>query len=308
MGKNVELSIVIVNYNVKEFLIQCIQSIYNHLKNIKFEIIVIDNSFADNSQSIIVNNYPEILWIQNIENVGFAKANNQGFYLSKGQYVLLLNPDTIILNSNLIKLIRFMCENQDVGMCACRILNPDKSLQPSIRNFPTIKENIFEAFFINRFFAPQYNKNLHYQEYPFSIDYCTGAFILIRRSAIKENFILNPDYFMYSEEKDLALRLKRKGYKTYYVPYTEIIHYGGLSTNQMPLPMFMELQKSQIKFYKINYQVLHAWLLVLSWGLVLWNNLLFSLPLAMLGKKDRLGLFYHACKNYPGLLKTVLLD
>ena len=136
----------------------------------------------------------------------------------------------------------------------------------------------------------------------------TEFFFLCFLESSEKWFFLLMKLLFNGEEKDLAIRLKRNGYLTYFVPDSEIIHYGGQSTRQMPVKMFIELHKSQVKFYRNHYSKTRAWLLSLSWGLVLWNNLLVSLPLYLIGKRQRLRLFFNACKSYPRILKLILLE
>jgi hypothetical protein len=302
-----KLSIIIVSYNVCHLLLDCIRSLIDTAIGLNYEIIVVDNASADGSVDAIKKSFPHIKVIANDRNLGFANGNNQGYKTSSGDYVLILNPDTVVKSDAIRSVLEFMKSMPDAGMAACRLLNPDDSLQKSIRAFPTIKEHLSRALFIDRLLYRQYWKKTYYQSTPFEIDYCTGAFMMVRRKALDDMPLLNPEFFMYAEEKDLALRLRAKGWKTYFIPFGEVIHFGEQSTGQMSEKMFFELQRSQVKFFKKNYSFLYAWALALTWGLVLLSNLIVSLPLVLSPyKRRRMKLFVQAVTQYPFMLKTCL--
>jgi len=304
---NPELSVIIVSYNVCNLLIDCIQSVIATTIGPNYEIIVVDNASADGSVDAVKKSFPHIRVIANNRNVGFAEGNNEGYENSSGDYVLILNPDTVVKSGAIRLVLEFMKNTPDAGMAACRLLNGDGSLQKSIRPFPTIKEHLSRALFIDHIFYSEYWKRTYYQPAPFAIDYCTGAFMMVRRKALGDMPLLNPEFFMYAEEKDLALRLREKGWKTYFVPFGEVTHFGEQSTGQMSERMFFELQKSQVKFFRKNYSFLHAWALALTWGLVLFSNLIVSIPLFLSpSKRRRMKLFVQAVTQYPFMLKTCL--
>jgi GT2 family glycosyltransferase len=302
-----ELSIIIVSYDVRALLLNCIQSILETAGPIHYEIIVIDNASTDGSAEALRKTLSDVWVIPNKENVGYAKANNQGYLLSKGDFLLLLNPDTVVKPGAIKSVLEFMKNMPDAGIAACRLLNPDGSLQKSIRPLPSIKEQLSRALFLDHILYREYWKTTYYRPHPFEIGYCTGAFMMIRRSALSEMPLLNPEFFMYSEEKDLAFRLRNRGWKTYFVPSGEVTHFGEQSTRQMSEKMFLELQRSQVKFFKNNYSFFRARALALTWGLVLFSNLIISLPLILSShRRRRMKLFVQAVGQYPFLLKTFL--
>jgi len=277
---NPELSIIIVSYNVRQLLLDCIQSIVDTIDGIGYEIIVVDNASFDSSAEAVGDSaFPNMQVIGNKKNVGFAQANNQGYAISKGDFLLLLNPDTVVKPTAIKSVLKFMKHKQDAGLAACRLLNPDGSLQKSIRPFPTVKEHLLRALFIDRIFYPEYRNKTYYRSVPFEIDYCTGAAMMVRRAALDNMLLMNAEFFMYAEEKDLALRLKTNGWKAYFVPVGEIIHFGEQSTNHMALEMFLELQRSQIKFFNRHSYGLHKDLLIWSHYLFLFTYFMGSLIL-----------------------------
>jgi len=300
------LSIIIVSYNVRQLLLNCIKSILAHTTGILYEIIVVDNASSDGTIEAVKKCFPKVQIIANRENVGFASANNQGYAISKGEFLLLLNPDTLIKPGAIKSVLEFMIKTPDAGIAGCRLLNPDGTLQKSIRRFPSVREHIARAFFLDRVILSEYRTNIFYRKRPFKIDYCTGAFMMVRRESLGDLPLLNSEFFMYAEEKDLAMRLKKSGWKTYFVPFGEIVHFGEQSTRQMATEMFLELQKSQVIFFRKHYSIVYAWALALTWWLVLISNYIVSLPLSLSVKgRLRLSLFAKAVTRYPVMLKIL---
>lgn len=302
-----DLSIIIVSYNVQEYLRNCLASIRKYTKKLSYEVIVVDNNSLDDSCEMVRSEFPQVRLIESKDNPGFAKANNQGFAQSTGEFILFLNPDTETREHTLESVLSFLQKTPDAGLATCTLLNTDNTPQQSVNYFPTITRNILSAFFLNRFFLPGIVPKK--QKDPTPIDYPPGAFMMLRRSTVKGNEVLNPDFFMYSEEKDLALRLLKDQWKTYIVPKAQTVHHGGKSTAEMPLNMFLELQKSQIIFFKTHHSFLHSVGLTLSWWLVLFTGLLASIPLSFSQKSaGRLKLFWYSFSKYPGLIRDILLQ
>jgi len=301
-----ELSIIIVSYNVCHLLLDCIQSVIDTTTGVDYEIIVVDNASADRSVDAVKELFPHIKVIANDRNVGFAQANNQGFDESEGDFLLLLNPDTAVKPGAIKCVLEFMKNTPDAGMAACRLLNGDGSLQKSIRPFPTIKEHLSRALFIERLLYRQFWKKTYYQSAPLEVDYCTGAFMMVRRAALGDMPLLSPEFFMYAEEKDLAFRLREKGWKTYFVPFGEITHLAEQSAHQVALQMFLELQRSQIKFFNRHSYGLHKDLLIWSHYLSLFTYFMGSLmlPFSSYGRY-RIKLFMEAFKNYPRFVRSL---
>lgn len=303
-----ELSIIIVSYNVRQLLVDCLRSIEHSAQDIAYEIIVIDNASTDGSVAMVRKSFPHVQVIANQENAGFARANNQGYEISKGKFILLLNPDTVVRQGSLNAVLEFMRTTADAGMVGCRLLNPDGSLQKSIRKYPSVADHIRKALFLDNLYTTIFMRNIYYGKIAVKIDYAAGAFLFVRRAALEEMHLLNPLFFMYAEEKDLALRLLKRGWFTYFVPFAEIVHYGGQSTSKIAAKMFLELQRSQVKYFVQHYKPAKAYSLALSWWLVLLTNLLVSIPLVTFGEKDRLRLFTLAFCSYPRFIKEICWD
>jgi GT2 family glycosyltransferase len=302
-----ELSIIIVSYNVRQLLLGCIQSVIDTTTGLNYEIIVVDNASADKSADAVKKIYPQVKVITNNENVGFARANNQGLEVSIGDFLLLLNPDTVVKSGAIRTVLEFMKNTPDAGLATCRLLNPNGSLQKSIRPFPTVKENLLKALFIGKLLYWQYWKKTYYKPEPVEIDYCTGAFMMVRRQALGDMPLLNPEFFMYAEEKDLAFRLKKLGWNSYFVPFGEVIHYGGASTNQMPEDMYLELYRSNLEYFAMNYGRLQGFILSLGLGVELLSYWFISAPLIPFrGPRYRFKLYSNVLLTFPGMMKKYI--
>ena len=284
----------------------CITSVIDTCRELDHEIIVVDNASSDGSAEAVKVRFPQVVIIANQNNAGFAKANNQGYEISAGNYILLLNPDTIVKPGAIRTVLDFMNITPETGLAACRLLNSDGSLQRSIRRIPTITENILRALFLYYWLYPENKKATYYRPKPFKIGYPNGAFMMVRRSALTGMALLNQDYFMYAEEKDLALRLKQKGFNCYFVPGGEIIHHGGKSTDQMALPMFLELQKSQVKYFNKYFTGAYKRVLIWSYWFILLTHLCAALvfPFTKYGRY-RIKLLFNAVVKYPQYMREI---
>jgi len=254
----VDLSIIIVNYNVKYHLGESLQSIYGNRKGISFEIIVVDNDSTDGSVDMVKSRFTEVRLIENCQNLGFARAVNQGLIESKGRYLLLLNPDTVVLPGALDKMVEFMDENPRAGALGCKLLNADGSLQPSCRSFPTLRGAFFENIGLERLFPGnrvigQYRMGYWGHNCVREVDQPMGANLMLRSAAISQVGLMDEQFYMYYEEVDWCYRIKKEGWKIYFTPYAEMIHYGGKSTRQAVRNMLIERYRSMHKFYRKHF-------------------------------------------------------
>jgi len=236
----IDLSIIIVNYNTKEFLLRLLKSIGEGISaKIKYEVIVVDNASTDGSPSVISNLKSQISNLKiilNKENVGFSKANNLGVNQSeKSRYILFLNPDTLFEDSAIEEMIDFMDLYKDAGASTCKLILPNGEIDDAIhRGFPT-PFNAFTHFSgISKIFQHSKFLNGYYLGWcdldkDHQIDALSGAFMLVRRSAGEEVGWWDEDYFFYGEDLDFCFMLKQKGWKIYYVPGSSIVHFKGIS-------------------------------------------------------------------------------
>lgn len=246
-----DISIVIVNYNVKHFLEQCLHSVEKALKNTSGEVFVVDNNSVDGSAQLILEKFPKVKFIQNLENVGFASANNQAIRQANGKYVLLLNPDTVIEEDTFEKVIAFMEEHPEAGALGVKMIDGKGQFLPeSKRGLPTPWVAFYKMFGLSRIFPKsrkfgQYHLSYLSQDEIHEIDVLAGAFMLLRKSAIDKVGMLDETYFMYGEDIDLSYRIQQGGYKNYYYPDTTIIHYKGEST-----------KKGSLNYVKVFYHAM----------------------------------------------------
>ncbi len=253
-----DISIVIVNWNTRHILFDCLKSVYEQSGDSSLEVIVIDNASSDGSAEMVKKDFPQTTLIENSENLGFAAANNQGIEISKGRYVLLLNPDTLILDNAINKTLYFADAHPESAVVGCRVLNSDRTLQPTCFMFPSILNMLLSTTYLYRLFP----KSRFFGRERMTwwdrsdireVDVVTGCFMLVRREAIEQVGLLDERFFVYGEETDWCYRLKKAGWKVMFTPCAEIIHLGGQSTQKKATAMVVQLRKSILQFMKKHY-------------------------------------------------------
>jgi GT2 family glycosyltransferase len=243
-----DLSIVIVTYNSQEFILNCLASVRRAAMEIDHETIVIDNDSTDETKALMKTFGNSITFLGNPENYGFARAVNMGLQRATGDFLLLLNPDTVIKSDSLSPMIDFMRRNSRVGICGCKLLNRDGSLQYSKGSFPTL----FSLFY--RRVLPRRMRKYHLWGYGQAgpCDWVTGAFVCIRKSVIEDIGYLDKNYFIYYEDLDYCLRTKKKGYEIYYDPQIETYHLKPHAISPWNPPVENEIKKSRLHFFRKN--------------------------------------------------------
>lgn len=254
-----KLSIVIVNYNVEYFLDQCLNSVRKAMENIEGEVFVVDNDSIDGSNQMVLNKYPEVKLIANKKNVGFSTANNQAIVESKGQYVLLLNPDTVVEHDTFEKCINFMDEHPDAGALGVKMLDgAGKFLPESKRGLPTPITSFYKMSGLSALF-PRSKRFAKYhlghldKDKIHKIEILPGAFMLMRKEALDKTGLLDEAFFMYGEDIDLSYRIIKEGYSNYYFPETRIIHYKGESTKKGSVNYVLVFYNAMIIFAKKHF-------------------------------------------------------
>ncbi len=254
-----QLSIIIVNYNVRDFLHQSLRSLDRALTGIKSEIIVVDNASADGSIEMLRARFPGIRIIANSENLGFAQANNQALRVARGEFCLLINPDTVVQEDTLRVMFEFFKENPDAGLAGCKILNPDGSFQLACRrSFPTPWVAFTKLFGLaalmprSKVFG-KYNLTYRNPEQTYEVDAVSGSFMMIRRAAYQQVGGLDEDFFMYGEDLDWCYRIQHAGWKIFYVHTTSIIHYKGESTRRSSLNEIRTFYEAMHLFVRKHY-------------------------------------------------------
>ena len=248
---NIDLTISIVNYDTKDLLKNCLSSVYQKTKKIKFEVIVVDNGSNDGSIEMIRRKFPRVKLMENNENVGFSKATNRGIVMSTGRYVLLLNSDTILLD-NLKEVLIYADNNPQIGAIGCRLLYLNGSIQPSANQFISLTDEILRTFrvgqygkrpglrnFILNHFGRLLGKSVNIRLLTCEgkcdisqVDWVSGACLLVRRRVINEVGLLDENFFAYYEDIDWCRRMRKSGWKIVYYPAVKIVHLTGGSAQQ----------------------------------------------------------------------------
>ena len=298
-------SIVIVNWNTRDLLEHCLGSIFDNPPEGLFEVFVVDNASSDGSPSIVRDRYPQVHLIENRENVGFARANNQAIRLASGRWIMLLNPDTEIKPDAFNVLVRFLEEHPKAGAVAPRIFNPDGSLQFSCSPAPSLMREAqrllhWPGIRPDGYYAMQ----LWDSSMPHPVDVMLGACILFRMQSLVEVGLMDEDYFMYTEEVDLCTRLKKANWELFWVPEAQIIHYGGQSTQQIAQEMFLRLYESKLTYFRKHRGGLATFLYKLLLVIAAMTRII-SAPLAMLQKPDRRQSQLKLVDNYKRLLTSL---
>ncbi len=254
-----KLSIVIVNYNVKYFLEQCLYAAFKAASKLSSEIIVVDNDSVDGSCQMVTEKFPEVTLIANKENVGFSKANNQAIRIAKGEYILLLNPDTVVDEDCFFKIVRFMDKTPDAGGLGVKMIDgKGKFLPESKRGLPTPEVAFWKMFGFSSLFPyskrfGRYHLGYLDNDHIHEVEVLAGAFMLLRRKTLDKVGLLDEDYFMYGEDIDLSYRITKGGYKNYYFPETTIIHYKGESTKKGSINYVKMFYNAMIIFAKKHF-------------------------------------------------------
>ena len=244
-----KLSIVIVSYNVRNYLEQCLQSVKQALEGIEGEVFVVDNRSDDDSVETVRTNYPWVRLIVNQENMGFSRANNIAIREASGEYVLLLNPDTIVEKDTLREVLGFMEEHPKAGGAGVMMHNADGSLAPeSRRALPTPWVSCLKMLG----FSKQYYMSHLPWDKPGRIEVISGAFCFLRRKALDEVGLLDEDFFMYGEDIDLSYRLLKGGWENWYLPYP-ITHFKGKSTQKSDYRYVHIFYKAMLIFFRKHY-------------------------------------------------------
>ncbi|HEX9989667.1 MAG TPA: glycosyltransferase family 2 protein [Chloroflexia bacterium] len=286
-----DLSIIIVSWNVRDLLLQCLTALSSEEVRgaLRIEIIVVDNASTDGSAQA-ARAFPGVRLIANRRNLGYGRANNQGFQAAQGKYLMVLNPDTVPQPGSLEALVEFAETHPKAGIVAPRLLNEDMTIQTAAFRFPTLLMAAFDLFPLPRIVPGRVRRWLAASPLngrypgeaiavqPFRSDHPLGACMLINRRAYECVGGFDPAIFMYSEEVDLALRFAKAGWECWQVPAARVVHLGGQSTRQMPGRMFIELWRSRLYLYSKHYSPAARW----SLGALLIASQLREVLLALL--------------------------
>lgn len=307
----IDVSILIVNWNTRDVLHGCLKSIYEQTLGVTFEIIVVDNASTDGSAKMVRQKFPSAILIENSENRGFAAANNQGMAIAKGKYILLLNSDTIVLDNAIAKTKAFADANPKAAVVGCRVLNPDRSLQPTCLMFPSLLNMVLSTFWLHRFFPK--NKFFGRAELTWwdkndvrEVDVVGGCFMLVRRDAMNQVGLMDEQFFMYSEDVDWCYRFHKAGWKVIYTPSAEIIHLGSESSKQATTKMMLQQRGSKLLFLKKHkgyFAYALASLLTASFFLL---RVPYWLLMGLFSEKERIKCLGMMCVYITGTLYALV--
>ncbi len=270
-----DISIIIVNYNVRDYLYKCLKSIEEASQNLRVETIVVDNNSDDNSVEYLKPHFPKVQFIASKENLGFGRANNLGFTYAKGKYYLILNPDTILQENTLTTMYNYMEEHKEVGVSICKVLNADGSFQAACkRGFPTPWASFTKLFGLQALFPKsklfgRYNQAYMPTDETQYVEAVIGAFMFVHRDVINEVGGFDPDFFMYGEDLDLCYRIHKAGYKNAYVHTTSIIHYKGESSKRSSMDNIKIFYEAMEIFARKHYANSNLFLLFMKLGIKL---------------------------------------
>lgn len=252
----VDVSVIIVSWNVKDWLRICLQSLRRHTRQTTYEVFVVDNGSQDGSAEMVETEFPDVHLLRNEANVGFARASNQAIIDSQGKYIVLLNPDTFVRDDALSRMVGFLDDRPGIGALGCKVLTAEGEIDlRCARRFPTLQSELFELtrlsfrFPDNRLFG-RYLMSYWDHGDTREVEALSGACMMVRRQAVEEVGLLDETFFLYGEDIDWCYRLKRAGWAIVYYSEAEIVHIGGQSSQQVKEEMGVERFRSGYRFFR----------------------------------------------------------
>jgi GT2 family glycosyltransferase len=276
----VDVSVVIVSWNTRHYLVDCVRSLLAHRGSYVLEIIVVDNASQDDSVASLRRDFPEVTVVENERNLGFARANNQGIGIARGRYVCLVNSDVLLLEDSVGSMLNYMESNEEVGVLGPKLLWKDRTLQGSCRKFPSLWNTLCPAIGLTglfprvAFLSGEHMVGFFRHDHVADVDAVVGAFMMVRGSALQDVGGMDEQYFMYCEEVDWCKRFADAGWRVRFFPATQVIHYGGGSSSAEPLRFFREYCVSNLRYWRKH----HSPLSVAGYRLVMLLRYLLRLP------------------------------
>jgi GT2 family glycosyltransferase len=246
----IDLSLIIINWNTRQLLLDCLRSVYATVHRASFEIFVVDNGSTDGSAEAVIKEFPGVTVIANRRNEGFAKANNAAISRMRGTYAVLLNSDTVLKDGALDGMFDFMDSRPEVGMCGPQLLNEDGSLQTSTGVFPDMVRELAGSIAARLFPQRERPQPVSMSGGAIAVDFIIGACMFVRKAAIDAVGMLDPDYFFFYEEIDWCYRMQKTGWPVYHLPSTEVVHFGGRSTKNLNLRARVESWRSRYLYFR----------------------------------------------------------
>jgi GT2 family glycosyltransferase len=250
-SNQIDVSIVIVNWNTKDLLKNCLDSVYQTINDLTFEIVIVDNASTDGSMEMLERDFPQVIKIGNQENKGFGAANNQALAIMKSKYALLLNTDALLTPHAVNKLWDFCEANSQAAIVCGQLLNADGSKQNSFASFPSLLTLATNTSLLEYLLPKQFPSKRYQHDKPLEVDSAIGACMMIRKKAMEKSGVFDERYFFFFEETDLAYAMHLAGWKTFHIPDAYIYHLQGQSIGSNV--------RSRIEFYRSRYQFLGKW-------------------------------------------------
>lgn len=302
------LSIIIVSWNVRELLAQCLHSIAANRHGLELEVIVVDSASSDGTPQMVREQFPWVRLEACTDNVGFPRGNNIGLGLARGQYILLLNPDTVVVDDALQSLVAYLEENEGVGVVGPQLLNGDGSVQSSRRRFPTVALGFLESTWLESYAPDSMLRRYYVLDRPddevLEVDWVTGAALMTRRAVVEAVGGLDEAYYMYFEEPDFCRRVKQAGWRVVYLPQAKIVHYVGKSSEQAVTARHINFHRAKLRYYRKYHGALLAFVMRLYFLLSYVYQLFLELAKGLVGHKRALR--KQRVRSYWQVLKSGL--
>lgn len=249
-----DVSVVIVSYNSRDWLVACLESLLQHQGNLDVEVIVVDNASSDGTDKMLRKRFPVVHLVANSENKGFSAANNQAFGIARGKYLLMLNPDTVAHHDAVQRMVDFLDVHPEASLVGPRIVDGKGIVDPSCHPFPSPWSVLAEFLGLPRLYpgitSLRYWRWAHSGAEPIPVDWVQGACLMFRRELVDRVGLLDTTYFLFSEEMDFCRRAAGLGYQTYYLPSAVITHHGSGSTRQVPAVKIMSHHRSKLYYFQ----------------------------------------------------------
>lgn len=256
---SLDISIIILNYNTRDLLRDCLRSVLTSQMSGGYEVIVVDNRSTDQSAEMVEREFPGVMLIRSPRNGGFSHGNNQGLRLAAGRYVMLLNPDTVLPPDALPVLVSFMDQTPEAGVCGPRLVRADGTLDLACRrSFPTPEVSLYRLLGLSKLFPKsprfaRYNLTFLDEHKSAEVDAVVGACMIVRAEAISQAGLLDEQFFMYGEDLDWAYRIKQLGWKVFYNPAVTVLHYKRESSRQRPVKTIVEFYRAMLVFHRKHF-------------------------------------------------------
>ncbi len=306
----VDLSIIIVSWNIREYLAACLDSIHGNAGDLNIEIIVVDSASTDGTPEMVRSRYPWVTLLPQLENVGFTRGNNIGLAAAQGRHVMLLNPDTEVVGDALVQMVAYLDNHADVGIVGPHTLNSDGTTQSSRRRFPTFATALFESTWLQAYAPRRILDHFYARDIADTgtadVDWVQGSALMARRAVYEQIGSLDEQYIMFSEELDWCKRARDRGWRVVYLGTANIVHHGGKSTEQVAAFKHVNFQQSKIRYFRKFHGPFVALMLRLFLVVSYAQQLVIEAAKGAIGRRpdlrrERVGIYWQVIRSLTGL-------